>query len=1037
MNSKLDIYRHTYEAGFEELFNAPPALFRGAPFWSWNTKLDKVQLRRQIETFKSMGIGGFHMHSRVGMNTPYLSDEFMDAVKACVDKAQDEEMLAWLYDEDRWPSGAAGGLVTKDPRFRARHLLFTPRPYESECRQDSGNFSGALSGRTGNGHLLACYAVRLDDGVLLESRRLQRHDDAEPGEDVWFAYLETAKESAWFNNQTYLDTLNPKAVETFIEVTHERYCDVVGERFGSVIPGIFTDEPQFTKKKPLAFAAQPRDVIMPFTEDLADTYQQAYGEDLLDRLPEIFWELPDGQPSVTRYRYHDHIAERFAHAFADTIGDWCEKQGIVLTGHLMEEPTLESQTHALGDAMRSYRSFQLPGIDMLCDRREFTTAKQAQSAAHQYGRNGVLSELYGVTGWDFDFSGHKCQGDWQAALGVTVRVHHLSWVSMEGEAKRDYPSSILHQSPWWEKYSTVEDHFARVNVAMTRGKPHVRVGMLHPVESFWLCYGPADQTEAERNEREYTFRQMTEWLLFGLVDFDYLCESLLPELSKPRQTTSFQVGTMAYDTVIVPPMRTIRSTTLDRLEAFVDAGGELLFVGEIPTLVDAVPSPRPRQLAERAATLEFSQSQILKQLGERREIEVIRKNGSRAVNLVHQIREKGSERYVFLCNSAQKSGQGQTTVRIRGSWDVERLDTATGRADSLPATCHGEWTEIDWFCHPHGHLLIRLTPSERGSASSINKESAKQSGRPVHLQGPVPVTLSEPNTLLLDQAEWRLNDGEWQPREEILRLDDVVRDTLELPRRGGRMAQPWTESEDNTVLGTLDLRFTVNCEVPVKAPRLAIEQPEYIELWVDGHAVQVEDHGCWVDDAIRTLSLPNLDTGIHELVIRIAYHRKSNVEWCYLLGDFGVCLAGRDALITAPIRELAFGDWTRQGLPFYTGNLTYHCQFEVSAPEEMKLRIPHFSGAMLDARLDAGRGLDIAYAPYEAVLGTVQAGSHKLDITLYGNRHNAFGPLHWAEPSRWVGPGAWRTSGNAWSYEYSNMRSMGICTAPRLYRILP
>ena len=41
----------------------------------------------------------------------------------------------------------------------------------------------------------------------------------------------------------------------------------------------------------------------------------------------------------------------------------------MLTGHMMEEPTLRlSQTAALGETMRSYRSFQLPGIDMLCDR---------------------------------------------------------------------------------------------------------------------------------------------------------------------------------------------------------------------------------------------------------------------------------------------------------------------------------------------------------------------------------------------------------------------------------------------------------------------------------------------------------------------------------------------------------------------------------------------------------------------------------------------------------------------------------------------
>lgn len=107
------------------------------------------------------------------------------------------------------------------------------------------------------------------------------------------------------------------------------------------------------------------DALLPFTDDLPDTFQKAYGEDLMASLPELFWELPKGRVSRIRYLYHDHIAERFSSAFADTIGSWCEKHGLALTGHMMEEPTLHSQTAALGEAMRSYRSFQIPGIDML------------------------------------------------------------------------------------------------------------------------------------------------------------------------------------------------------------------------------------------------------------------------------------------------------------------------------------------------------------------------------------------------------------------------------------------------------------------------------------------------------------------------------------------------------------------------------------------------------------------------------------------------------------------------------------------------
>ncbi len=79
------------------------------------------------------------------------------------------------------------------------------------------------------------------------------------------------------------------------------------------------------------------------------------------------------------------------------------------------------QTQSLGEAMRCYRDMDLPGMDQLCDGREFNTAKQVQSVVRQMGRKGMVSELYGVTGWNFTFEGHKGQGDWQAALGVTQR----------------------------------------------------------------------------------------------------------------------------------------------------------------------------------------------------------------------------------------------------------------------------------------------------------------------------------------------------------------------------------------------------------------------------------------------------------------------------------------------------------------------------------------------------------------------------------------------------------------------------------------
>ncbi len=103
-------------------FAFPGSAWRGKPFWGWNGKLEPEELRRQIRVMRRMGMGGFFMHARVGLATPYLSQRWFECVNACVDEAKKLKMEAWLYDEDRWPSGAAGGLVTKNPAWRQRML---------------------------------------------------------------------------------------------------------------------------------------------------------------------------------------------------------------------------------------------------------------------------------------------------------------------------------------------------------------------------------------------------------------------------------------------------------------------------------------------------------------------------------------------------------------------------------------------------------------------------------------------------------------------------------------------------------------------------------------------------------------------------------------------------------------------------------------------------------------------------------------------------------------------------------------------------
>ena len=1010
-----------------ELFENPGSEYRGTPFWAWNCTLEKDELLWQLEVLKKMGLGGAHMHVRTGMATPYLSDEHMALIKACVEKCRQENMLAWLYDEDRWPSGAAGGLVTKDPQYRARHLLVTPYAYGTAGKDAESAHMSGRSGRSENGWLLACYDVQLDENGCLSSYKVISPDAPAEGRK-WYAYVETDPANPWYNNQTYANTLDKATIDRFIEVTYERYLETVGDDFGGVVPAIFTDEPQFSHKSTLGFAHEARDVMLPWSDDVPDTFRQAYDEDIVAHLPQLLWELPNEERSLIRYHYHDHIAERCASAFADRCGKWCADHNLMLTGHMMEEPTLKSQTAALGEAMRSYRSFQLPGIDMLCAQFELTTAKQAQSAAHQYGRPGVLSELYGVTGWAFDFRGHKLHGDWQAALGVTVRVQHLSWVSMKGEAKRDYPASIHYQSPWWKDYSFVENHFARVNTALTRGKPLVRVGVIHPVESYWLHWGPAEQTHGVREQLDQQFQNLTRWLLTGGIDFDFISESLLPSQCA-EAGAPLKVGEMAYDAVIVPGCETLRATTLERLEAFRAAGGKLIFLGDAPALEDAVPSARGQKLWRQSQHALFSQEAVLESLQDVRMIDLRNADGSRTENLIHQLRRDGDGLWLFIahcCEPYSKDIPRKQDVRltISGEYSAQIYDTQTGRILPADAENASGKTILRASLYDYDSLLIRL---DEGAATRMPAAIPSVSRR-LPVPALVNYQLDEPNVYLLDKAEYALDNGDYLPAEELLRADNVLREKLGWPSRRGAVAQPWTVEEEKAE-HTVRLRFSVYSDVAVPNVQLALEDAAVARITFNGKPVSAAPEGWYVDKSIACVAIGDLLAGENTIEVVLPFGLRTNVEWCYLLGDFGVKLAGEYRRITTRPGKLAFADVTVQDLPHYGGNITYEIPFE-STGKPMQVTVPHYSGAAVRVALDGHQLGHIAYPPYRMALGHPAEGKHTLSLTLLGNRENAFGPLHRADTTNsWIGPDAWRTTGTEWTDSYW-LTKLGIRTAP-------
>lgn len=124
-------------------FRDPGHEWRGKPFWSWNGRLEKDELIRQLHIFKEMGMGGAFLHSRVGLKTEYLGQEWFDLTNAVADEAEKIGMEAFLYDEDRWPSGSAGGMVTENPAYRMNFVTLYTMPAE-EFKWDNDSIVSAF-----------------------------------------------------------------------------------------------------------------------------------------------------------------------------------------------------------------------------------------------------------------------------------------------------------------------------------------------------------------------------------------------------------------------------------------------------------------------------------------------------------------------------------------------------------------------------------------------------------------------------------------------------------------------------------------------------------------------------------------------------------------------------------------------------------------------------------------------------------------------------------------------------------------------------
>ncbi len=1043
----------------KQAFISPSVEYRGKPFWSWNGELRGEELVRQAHVMKEMGLGGYFMHSRAGLITEYLGDEWFDLINEVANAAEADGLEAWLYDEDRWPSGSAGGKVTVDPQYRMKSLyVYESAPDKVDWNDQSfALYAAKLDGinlytykELDTASIACCNCAKRAVKAAIEE--LSEAASGEPGEwkALRFAIVPDAPDSN-YNGTTYIDTMSRKATDKFIEMTHEEYAKRCGDRLGRSIKGIFTDEPHrghcFDNRR-------EHDGVMScataWTDDIFEEFETRYGFACRPILPELFYRK-NGEPVAPVKLFYIDLADAlFLERFAKPLNDWCNDHNIFFTGHVLHEDSLMNQTVPHGSLMRFYEYMGYPGVDVLTEHnRCYWVVKQLASATRQLGKKWLLSELYGCTGWQFDFKAHKAVGDWQALFGINLRCQHLSWYTMEGESKRDYPASILHQSPWYKDYSKVEDYFARMGLVLSEGEAACDVLLLNPIESVW-CQAYAGFASWISNASpdvapyEQRYAQLFHYLTDHQIDFDYGEEEMMSRMASVDTVDGapvLRVGKAAYKTVIVSNMLTIRPTTLALLKEFMAKGGKVIFCGDVPAYVNAIASDEPAKLAEQGITIPYDEAAL---------VAAVRENGDEFVSITGgegetekavfaQVRKSfGDDGYaVVVLNTDRNKPRENLTLSLKApaGYSVEEWDLENGTrydASAIAGEAGGVYyISMDLEAAGTRCFVLTKTPDELPAVVEYETVASET------LTGEFPYACDEPNVCVLDWCKWRWKDGEWHDEAEALWADRQVRSDVGIEWRGGGMLQPWyAKLHDKKEYGELQLSYEFYIdEMPAFDIILAGERPELNCYKINGVELHSEDiNDFWVDDCFKKMKIPAeaLKPGRNEVTIDVTFMRTTNIEALYLVGIFGVKIDGKKRTIVGTPGLMGCDNYAAYDMPFFTGNLTYALTKEdyenilgdaAKDADRIVLTPKEFTGGCVKVTA-AGKTTVLGWDPYEADITEAYRNGLPISVTVEGVRTNVFGPLHEvAKPAGHCGPGNFVTGGDQWTDDYSLLRS--------------
>ena len=994
IQSNENANQHSF-AWLKENFANPDKDYSSGPLWVWNDVVTKEKIATQLQEFKNQHILQVFIHPRPGLITEYLSEEWFELSRYTVEKGKELGMNVWIYDENSFPSGFGGGHVQA----------------EMPESHNQGSSIGIRQGKEIEPEKMQDYII-----VLRQVDNAFEKVDALPAtlSDDYFAFeVLQEKSSGWYGGFSYVDLLIPGVTEKFIEVTMTGYEEVMGDEFGQSVPGVFTDEPNISPRGP--------EKGVKFSPVLFPEFEKRWGYDLRMHLPSLYEE--EGNYRKVRYHYYRLLLELFIERWSKPWYEYTESKNLDWTGHYWEHGW--PSPHHGGDNMAMYAWHQVPGIDMLFNKNDerptqfgnVRAVKELSSVANQLGREKALSETYGGAGWELTFQDMKRLGDWQYTLGVNFLNQHLSYMTLKGRRKGDFPQSFLTHAPYWEDYGVLAKYFHRLSLALSRGQQINNTLILEPTTTAWMYYSPT-AGKSKMDEIEEGFRQLVDGMEKQQLEYDLGAENIIKDHGKV-DGSQFIIGERAYDVVILPPsFENIDDTTWELLQQYVQNGGKV-FSFSIPTFVNGEASEVVEQLANNNENwLEINSLKQPEVLAALEEADFKVENPAKIEGKVYHMRRQLEDGQLVFWTNFNREGSETIQFNIAGQ-SVKALDPLSGEIKNIAAPVENGKVTLKFELPASGSKLYFIgkekdkTQAEQSSPAPANWQMVNT--------GNSQVKPTAPNSLTIDYLDLKVQGKTFENIYFSMAADSAYKlNGLEQYGRSG--INPWAvavqyktniidmgENFDENSGFTATYHFEIADGFQPEQLQAVVEWSELYQVSVNGNVIEPIPGKQWLDHSWDVFEITELvKPGKNQLSLSInPMHIHAEIEPIYLLGEFNLQSQPAGFLISPPA-DLTIGAWQGQGMPFYSQRVQYSKTLEVVADTDYKIKLNDWQGTVARVLVNDEQVGIIGWPPFEFDLTKyLQPGNQSVTVEVVGSLKNQLGPHHNVTRRGIVTPWSW------------------------------